>query len=393
MIGIFGSQITQVYAQGKAVFSFVDNEITVSIGELIKVDLIVEPNDEALDTVRAELRFSTDILEAQTFELGDIFSRATPGNQIDNTTGFISEGGFTLEGPVTSSGHFGSITFKTKKEGEGVIEFLSTSKLIASGEEKINGSNLDRLNIIVQSLDAQEQTEEDELMVTSQTHPNEEEWSNVRDVVFEWSVEGDSSITRFYTALDQNPQTNPNQVLSANTTQKIQENIEDGIWFFHLKAQKTNGTFTNTVHYKVQIDSTSPNPIQPSTDATQLNEGEQTILRFGTTDDLSGISRYELSINDGPFVPHASPLTLSNLVTGDYYLKVKAIDRAGNEIYGLTTMRVYPEGSLPETVNDKKTDSGLNERIQSISLLIIRILGIAAVFGIIGVLFVKKKNK
>ena len=113
-------------------------------------------------------------------------------------------------------------------------------------------------------------------------------------------------------------------------------------------------------------------------------------MRFATTDDLSGIAGYELSINDGSFITQTSPATLSDLVVGDYYLKVKATDKAGNAVYGLATMRVYPKGTLPQTaVNDKPILGTKNFKTQ-LPLLIIIGLGIILIFAIIRIVTRKK---
>ena len=73
-------------------------------------------------------------------------------------------------------------------------------------------------------------------------------------------------------------------------------------------------------------------------------------LRFGTTDDISGVLKYEVSINDGPWVQAVSPTPLENLSFGTYQFAVKAIDAFGNASFGVTQVRVYPFGTNPERV-------------------------------------------
>lgn len=88
-----------------------------------------------------------------------------------------------------------------------------------------------------------------------------------------------------------------------------------------------------------------PNPIVPYTPRIRYVEGEDALLEFGTTDDGSGMSHYEVSVNDGAFVRATSPYVLSGLPVGDLFIEVKAVDVAGNERFGKTGVRVYPRGT------------------------------------------------
>lgn len=372
-----------VLAQGSAIFSFGSFPQNVETGERFTFEILVEPNGENLDTVRAELSFSADVLEIESFHLGDLFPRVTPGNVIDNTSGLFSQGAFTLEGPVRTSGIFGTITFITKQEGTAVIELLGSSKLISAGEEKINSEKLERVSFSIQT---QEQPEEKELVVTSSTHVEQDQWYSSDVANFSWKINQD--ILRYYSDFDQNPNTDPRTLLEQGTLKRTIEEIKDGVWFFHLKGQKKDGTFTNTEHYKVQIDTTPPNAIFPLISDRQIAEGTDVTIEFGTTDEMSGVFSYELSINDGPFLPSVSPIILSDLKPGDYYVKVRALDKAGNAIYGLETLRVYPKGLLTEEEQGGTKESILAEGTK-IALLIIIILGIILIFGIIK----KRANK
>jgi len=53
-------------------------------------------------------------------------------------------------------------------------------------------------------------------------------------------------------------------------------------------------------------------------------------LSFNTTDTTSGLDRYEVSVDEGPFEKRESPCTLAGLSDGVHNLTVRAYDRAGN---------------------------------------------------------------
>ena len=92
-------------------------------------------------------------------------------------------------------------------------------------------------------------------------------------------------------------------------------------------------------------DTTPPNPIQPETPRERYLEGDDALLSFATTDDQSGIDHYELSIGNGPYFVATSPYVVSGLKAGDLFIQTKAVDRAGNERFGQTTVRVYSAGT------------------------------------------------
>lgn len=391
MLGLYG-MIPLVQAEGTAAFQLSPLSRDIQTESSFDLQILVNPNAESLDTVRANISFPPDLLEVEHVELGTLFPHTSPGNGVDEAKGIISEGGFTLDSPVTIPGTFATITFKTKKEGTATISILNTSRLIAGGEEKMNNSSLATATVTIRLASPPEADTGVRLFVTSETHPDQNLWYAARSATVSWQVQG-GTISRYYSAFDKNPETNPTASITSSTGKSTMNEVTDGVWYFHLKGQQSNGVMTAIQHYRFQIDGTVPNPIAPITDDTQLSQGSETYLRFGTTDEISGIRRYELSINDGPFVPQVSPVLLSDLSPGDYYLRVKALDQAGNATYGLTTARVYPKGMYLEgekDQNNKQISSSVLEKQKMLRLLIIPALVLISMFGI---MFFVTKNR
>ena len=71
------------------------------------------------------------------------------------------------------------------------------------------------------------------------------------------------------------------------------------------------------------------------------------MLTFATSDETSGISHYELAINDGEFIRVTSPYQLEPQPDGEHIITVKAVDQAGwsTAIHRHHTDRYYPAGS------------------------------------------------
>jgi hypothetical protein len=174
--------------------------------------------------------------------------------------------------------------------------------------------------------------------ISCSSHPNPLVWYKEKNVSCAWEVEGE--VEAYFIAFDQNPSGDPAQ----RTTEAVyeQSEVEDGVWYLHVKGLQ-NGATTQTSHYAVRVDATAPNPIFPTVSLEQAYVGEPIELRFGTTDDGSGIAYYEVAINGGVYVPQASPFVLKDLDEGTYLFQVGAVDFAGNAVYGSATARVYPQ--------------------------------------------------
>jgi len=117
--------------------------------------------------------------------------------------------------------------------------------------------------------------------------------------------------------------------------------LEDGIWYFHLKAKKGD-IWGGVTHYIVQIDTTPPaafNLIFEPAFKTPNVTSREPIISFITTDSLSGVDHYEIkTINfteggkkeTGFFVEVASPYKLPLLDLGEHEVIVRAFDVAQN---------------------------------------------------------------
>jgi hypothetical protein len=347
-IGIFaGGWLTLLpfvsHAAGSASASLNPSVTEVKAGERFAVDIFVQPNGEALDTVRLNLKYPADLLSVDSFALGNLFERSSPGNSVNEDAGELSQGGFTLEGPVTAEGVFGTVTFLAEKAGRGEIEILGTSRLISGGIEKIDTGSLQGATVTIVA----EERPLLNVLLTSTTHSDQERWYQRGEgsAEFSFTLDGEGEIARWLTAFDRTPE---GGAVTETADSPLRVSVtDDGIWYFHVKGVLTDGTETATAHYKLQIDSAPPNAIVPTTDDVKLSDGEGTTLYFGTTDDLSGISHYEVSINGSVYERMESPVEIEDLAVGDYAIEVKAVDKAENVMYGRTAIRVYPTGVIP----------------------------------------------
>lgn len=399
---MFGGMVP-AFAAGNATLSINPSSVSVESGERFDVTVKTNPNGSALNTVRVSLSFNPTFLRAEAVTLTQgAFDRSAPGNVIDNEKGKVYWGGFHLNGAVKEQTDVLKITFVALKDGEGKLKFSDDSKLIADGEEKISLKDSKGAVVTVKPLATETSTQI--LTVSSASHTSEDIWEKKNTVEMSWvESKSENPVVSYVHAFDESSNTDPKQFLASTELKKEWKDVKDGIHYFHLKAKRKDGSFTKTIHRRVLVDTTVPNKFELSTPVNKIIEGESLWLTFATTDDVSGVAEYQISMNDSAFQPQQmSPLEVKDLKTGTYFFRIAAIDLAGNTIYAARSVRVYPSGtdlgrpdgySLSDETNviSDRTQNKNNETKNSKMILLITsvLVGLFA-FGII---YVFKKRK
>lgn len=377
----------QAQSSGASTMTLSPERLTAKVGETFDLSVQVHPNGEELDTARAILTFTPTILEVQDVVLTGAFDRVSPGNAVENSQGILSYGGFTLEGPVTESTEFARVTFRVVAQGEGAINVSADSRLISNGEEKINVAALGEASVTIVP---EESGISGSVNIESSSHPDQEAWYANPIAELTWSVQG-GEVEEYLFALDQSSSTSPTQPLPATTNLYTTQELADGIWYVHVRSIFSNGDLTPTTHRVIRVDRTPPNPLVIDLTSDQILETESLQAFFGTTDETSGVDRYELSFSGSAYAIVESPQTLQAVPPGTYVLQIRAVDQAGNETYAQTVFRSYPEGTVlptqPVVGSQEAGKRGMRE------LLITLSLGILLVVGIIISHYMSKKKK
>ncbi len=200
-------------------------------------------------------------------------------------------------------------------------------------------------------------------IIRSQTHPPER-WSKSHIVDLRWDEAPTlSGPPRYSFALDHAPDTLPDDTPEpiregeAPAEPHIEQTLDDGIWYFHLKAISRTGIRSETAHYRIQIDSQIATPVirSPShADSTSWYANPSPVIEWTIADDLSGIAGYfgewdsqpntipqtpispspPLTPGPSPTGGRGEPLDNENRVfalqSGVWYFHLRAIDNAGN---------------------------------------------------------------
>ena len=118
-----------VFAAGSAEMGFSQTNVSVENGEKFDLTVTFDAKSESIDTVRSVVTFDPTILKAESTSLVGPFNRNAPGNYIDNKTGKVFWGGFTLEALKENSGSFAKITFSAKQAGQATVAINKESKI------------------------------------------------------------------------------------------------------------------------------------------------------------------------------------------------------------------------------------------------------------------------
>ena len=110
---------------------------------------------------------------------------------------------------------------------------------------------------------------------------------------------------------------------------------------------------------EVLVDKTAPADFTPTADpAGWTNKNPR--INFTTTDNTSGVGRYEIRIDTGTMSASTSPFSVPNQTDGEHQILVRAYDAAGNSVDG--TVRVYVDKTAPTQlflkINDAEKSTG-----------------------------------
>lgn len=337
-------------ANGSLYLSPSSGEYTV--GNTFSVQVKLNSGGVAINAADGTLVFSPDKLEVRSISKTDsIFSLWIQEPVFSNSLGTINfAGGKPTPGFTGAAGVIITITFKARTATiePAKLTFAAGSILADDGKgtnilTSMGSGSYTLVARAITPLPSEEKEEEyvpSSLpgqaplapAVSSPTHPYENKWYSNNDPEFAWKLPSD--VTGVSLLLHQNPGGDPGPTSDGLLESQKYENVEDGLWYFHVKFENESG-WGAILHRKVLIDTKKPEAFEITVD----NKGDATnptpVLYFKTTDSLSGIDYYEIKIGEvqasttqagtkeNPYQPPPVP-------AGKYTAEVKAFDKAGN---------------------------------------------------------------
>jgi len=321
---------------------------TFFVGSTFDISVFVNTGGEDVNAVEVNLKFDPTKIQVASPTTGKSFIKVWVAQPTySNTKGTMTFiGGIPTPGINTSSGLVSTVTFRAISPGETSVVFLDSCKVLRNdpdGTDILTSMGRGVYTLLIPPPEGPK--------VFSPTHPDQNKWYKNNNPTFSWEKE--EGITDFSFNFDQDSSGVPDNVSEGDYTSVSFSNVEDGIWYFHVKAKKA-GVWGGTSHFGVRIDSTSPAIFTPTVEPSTKITEKQPLISFITTDAFSGIDYYTLKYIDitpereeevsGFFTEVSSPYKLPALETGKYVVVVRAYDWAGNWREGTVKIEIFPKG-------------------------------------------------
>lgn len=334
-----------VYAQGATLFLEPSSSV-FSVNGTFSVSLYVNTEGAPINAIEADLKFPPDKLQVVSPTTNTSFFKVWLGiPAYSNSEGTINlKGGVPSPGIITSKGLITTITFRAKSTGQARVTFTDESKVLADDGQATNILSEKKGATVTLTLPPPMGP-----IVSSPIHVDHNQWYANNNPIFVWNKDDD--VSGFSYILDREPVTVPDDAAESVVPRIKYTNIEDGVWFFHIKAFSTDGTWGGTSHYQILVDKTSPARFPIEIEPGNVIGVYRPLLNFKTTDNISGVDRYELKIvkvdkmGDSKFltplfIEAQSPYQASELPLGKYDVLVRAYDKAGNLTESQTDLKI-----------------------------------------------------
>jgi len=345
---LFFARVDFTEAQGASLYLSPQTG-TFFVGSTFDVSIFVNTERNDVNAVKVDLKFDQRKLQIASPTAGRSFiavwiSQPTFSN-VEGTATF--RGGVPSPGINTSSGLVSTITFRAINSGETAVSILDSSQVLLDDGKGTNILSSVGRGVYKISIPPPEGPK-----VFSPTHPDQNKWYSNNSPTLSWETE--EMVTDFSYSLDDSFYGVPDNISEGDYTSVSYTGLEDGIWYFHVKAKKGDA-WGGITHYILLIDTVPPAVFTISFEPalrSPVMTSKEPIVSFITTDSLSGLSHYELKLVDltetprkketGFFVEVSSPYQLPALVTGEYEVIVRAFDQAMNRQDSSKKIEVIP---------------------------------------------------
>ncbi len=179
-------------------------------------------------------------------------------------------------------------------------------------------------------------------VVTSSSHP-EGLWSKNPVAYIKWKAPSDESgIVAYWTLVTTKPDPRPFvdppiADTEGNVTQKIIPDLNDGITYFHIRAEDGAGNLSRTVHYKIQV-SINPLPlpvvVSPTHPQGQPSQSPSPSFRWAV-DDSDRLKGFYYSLSKDYFARPDTfttdfEVSFKDLPEGRYFFRLAAVDKTNH---------------------------------------------------------------
>jgi len=324
-----------------------------NVGQVFSVDLYISSMENAINAASGMISFPPDKLEIISLSKDNsVFNLWVSEPTFSNNTGLITFEGIVLNpGFIGPAGKIININFKAKEAGNAPLIFYSSSALANDGQGTNVLANIGSGNYTIQSklvplIENVSLKAFIPLCPSSPTHPNSEKWYSDNNPKFIWEIP--ENVTGIRLLADHQPTTPPIVFYSELISEKLLENLTDGVWYFHVQFQNNFG-WEEASHFKFQIDTTNPLFFEIKAKEGKKTTNSQPTLIFEAVDEMSEIDYYEIRIDQKPLIKiEEAEYKMPIQSLGIHTIIVKAIDIAGNSTLAITEIDILP---IEETIS------------------------------------------
>ncbi len=311
-----------------------------NVGQDFSVSVFVSSADQAMNAAQGVINFPSDRLQVTSLsKAGSIISLWV--QEPSFTAGAVNFEGIVLNPGFTgNAGKVLTVNFKVKAAGSGTLSFTSGSVLANDGQGTNILSGLATANFsLLSSVAPDTEFSKPPVVtsnvplaptVTSPTHSDTEKWYTQNSPKFEWTLP--RGTTGVNVLANKEPLTDPGTRSDGLMTSYTFNDVDDGVWYFHIKLQNKDG-WGAVAHYPFRIDTENPY-IQKIEFVEQKSTGES-VIHIGAGDTGSGIAYYEIVLDQEDAVrwidDGAHQYITDPLDPGVHHILVTAFDAAGNK--------------------------------------------------------------
>ncbi|MBI5153078.1 MAG: hypothetical protein HZA36_01315 [Parcubacteria group bacterium] len=312
---------------------------TVYVGDIVSVRIMVSSPDKDVNAVSGVLSYPKDILEFVS--ISKVGSRIViwPEEPSLRSVGRVGFEGVIIN-PVFrgKNGTVLTVKFKARSVGEAMVDIGSGTVLANDGVgTDVLSVARGALFTVLPPRSPQTPLQQEGIevpIIHSPTHPDHTVWYANNNPQFEWTLP--PSASSVYLSINKDPQGTLGVTPMGPITTSMYHVTEDGQWYFHMQFRTKEGRRSGVAHFPFRVDTTPPQG-----DGVYISEviKEHVMLGswrfvFSAKDGLSGIERYEVSIDKEKGVVQYGggehTYRARGLFFGTHILTIRAFDHAGN---------------------------------------------------------------
>lgn len=341
-----------------ATFSVSLNKQSFPLGDEFVADIKMDTEGVGINASQGTISFSPDVLSVSKIDRSNsVFNFWINEPTFANDGGTITFLGGSTSGFTGSSLEVFRVTFKVKGIGKSTIVFTDGAITASDG----SGTNVMRgtKGVEITSASKSEVTTIAPPQITRaptaatglpakpklaiSLYPNPDKWYNV-SARFNVKLTLPSDISDIATLISKDPRATPprSEGLFDN---KDFDALGDGIWYLHVQF-KNNMGWGPSEHYRLAIDTMPPLPFTIKAMWGNSDTNPSPILSYASADSVSGISRYQITIDQREIANTTSTsFTLPPQTPGKHHIRVSAHDAAENiteNSYDITINPIAP---------------------------------------------------